>query len=147
MSELSMAQQIAVAVRAFEKERTGHGPGSVTVLLSHDTLVITLHDALTPAEQVLARTPAGAAQVEEFHRQLFANACRALRQEIRRITGVDVRQAGAEVQPASGAVLKVFTTGTVVQVFSLAGSVQTDVWSDSGRQRGLDPASATSRRS
>ena len=127
----TMAQQIGRAAIAFEQQRTGHGPKSVTVVLSDDTLVITLHGALSPAEQALANSPVGAAQVQEFHRQLFANAFDALRREIKRITGTDVREAGAEVEAAGGAVVKVFTTGTVVQVFSLAGRVPTDVWSDS----------------
>jgi uncharacterized protein YbcI len=130
-SESSMAQQIAQAAVAFEQQRTGHGPESVTVVLSDDTLVIALHGALSPAEKALAASPGGAAQVQEFHRQLFANALNSLRQEIKRITGVDVREAAAEVETTTGTAVKIFTTGTVVQVFSLAGSVATDVWSDS----------------
>ena len=78
-----MAQQIAQAAIAFEQPRTGnHVPKSVTVVLSEGTLVITLHDALSPAEMNLAKTPAGAAQMQEFHRQLFANSSNSLRQEI-----------------------------------------------------------------
>ena len=126
-----VAEQIGRAAIAFEQQRTGHGPKSVTVVLSDDTLVITLHGALSPAEKALANSPAGAAQVEEFHRQLFANALDSLRREIHRITGLEVREASAAIETAAGAVVKVFTTGTVVQVFSLAGSVATDVWSDS----------------
>jgi len=126
----TMAQQIGRAAIAFEQQRTGHGPKSVTVVLSDDTLVITLHGALSPAERALAGSPAGAAQVQEFHRELFANASHALRQEIERITGVDVRDATAAVESAKAAVVEVFTTGTVVQVFSLAGSLATDVWTD-----------------
>jgi hypothetical protein len=38
------------------------------------------------------KTPAGAARVQEFHRQLFDNSADSLRQEIKRITGVDVRE-------------------------------------------------------
>src|SRR5204863_1778392 len=98
-------------------------PRSVTVVLSGDTLVITLHGALTPAEKALARSPAGAAQVQEFHRQLFHNSSDTLRQEIKRITGVEVREATAEVETATGTVVQVFTSGTVVQVFLLAHSV------------------------
>jgi len=48
-------------------------------------LVVTLHGALSPAEQSLARSPAGAAQVQEFHRQLFTSSADGLRQEIKRI--------------------------------------------------------------
>src|SRR5271166_6673727 len=100
----TMAQQIAQAAIAFEQRRTGsHKPKSVTVVLSEGTLVITLHEALSPAERELAKTPAGAAQMQEFHRQLFANSSDSLRQEIKRITGVDVREANAEIETDLGA--------------------------------------------
>ena len=132
-SKTSMAQQIAHAAIAFEQRRTGnHGPKSVTVVLSEGTLVITLHEALSPAEKALASTPAGAAQIQEFHRQLFANSSDSLRQEIKRITGMEVREATAEVEPVTGAVVQAFTTGNVVQVFQLIGSVPTETWIENG---------------
>ena len=127
------AHQIAAAAIAFEKRRTGHVPQWVTVVLSADTLVITLHGALSPAEQLLAKSPAGAAQVQEFHKLLFNNSADSLRQEIKRITGVDVCEATAEVETTTGTVVQVFTTGTAVQVFLLAGNVPGDTWSGSGR--------------
>ena len=40
-------------------------------------------------------------------------------------------QATLEVEPKTGAVVQVFTTGTMVQVYLLAGSVPTDSWSGS----------------
>jgi uncharacterized protein YbcI len=129
-SKLSMAHQIAQAAIAFEQRRTGSQvPKSVTVVLSEGTLVITLHEALSPAERLLAKSPAGAAQVQEFHRQLFASSSDSLREEIKRITGMDVRESTAEIEPVSGAVVQAFTTGTVVQVFLLAGSAPTEAWS------------------
>lgn len=128
-SRPSMAKQIAQAAIAFEQRRTGnHVPKSVTVVLSEGTLVITLHEALSPAERALSRSPAGAAQVQEFHRQLFASSSESLRQDIKRITGMDVKEATAEIEPASGAVVQAFTTGTVVQVFLLAGNTVTETW-------------------
>lgn len=131
-SQSTMAQQIAQAAIAFEQRRTGnHVPKSVTVVLSEGTLVITLHEALSPAERVLAKSPAGAAQMQEYHRQLFANSSDSFRQEIKRITGMQVREAAAEIEPASGAVVQAFTTGTVVQVFLLAGCSPTEAWSGS----------------
>jgi len=72
--------------------------------------------------------------LQEFHRQLFANASGLLRQEIERITGVAVREAAVEVESATGTVVKVFTSGTVVQVFLLADNVGMETWS------GTDPA-------
>jgi len=132
-SKSTMAEQIAQMAIAFEQRRTGnHVPKSVTVVLSEGTLVITLHEALSPAERALAKSPAGAAKMQEFHRQLFASSSDSLRQEIKRITGMAVREASAEVETSTGAVVQAFTTGAVVQVFLLAGSVPTDTWSGNG---------------
>jgi uncharacterized protein YbcI len=130
--KLTMAQQIAEAARAFQLRRTGHAPKAVTVVLSEDTLVVTLHGALTPAEKALAESPAGAAQVQEFHRQLFTSSSDSLRQEIKRITGLEVREAVAEVEPSTGTVVCAFASGTMVQVFRLAQSVPGDTWNKSG---------------
>lgn len=126
---VSRAQRIAQAALDFERRTTGRAPKSVTVVLSDNTLVITLHGALSPAEKILAGTPEGIAQVQEFHQQLFASASLSLREEIKRITGVEVREAASEVETATGTVVKVFTSGTVVQVFLLAHSVPADTWS------------------
>jgi len=132
---LTMAQQIAQAASAFEQERTGLAPGAVTVVLSEETLVITLHGALSPAEKALSRTPEGAARVQEFHRQLFTTSSEPLRQEIKRITGVEVRESTAEVETATGTVVQVFTTGAMVQVFLLARNVPTQTWSGNGQAK------------
>jgi Na+-translocating membrane potential-generating system (MpsC) len=76
----------------------------VTVVLTDDTLVITLHGILSPAEKALAKNSAGAAQIEEFHHQLFANSSDALLEKIKRITGQEVREATAEIETSSGTV-------------------------------------------
>src|SRR5579871_5780212 len=130
--ETTKAQRIARAASDCEQRRTGRTPESVAVVLCDDTLVITLYGALSPAERALARTPAGAARGQEFHRQLFATGSGPLRREIQDITGVDVKEAAAEVEPATGAVLQVFTTGTVVQVFRLARGLPAESWGDAG---------------
>jgi uncharacterized protein YbcI len=122
-SNESMAQQIATAATEFQQQRTGHAPASVSVVLGGDTLVITLHGALSPAEQAMAQSPDGAAKLQDFHRQLFLNTSEMLRKEIKRITGMDVRKATVEVEPKTGSVVQVFTSGTMVQVFLLSGSV------------------------
>jgi hypothetical protein len=93
------ARSVAQAARTFERQRTGH-----------------------------AKDPDGAAPLQEFHRHLFATSAASLRADIERISGVKVREAGAEVEPSTGSVVKVFTTGTIVQVFLLADSVETAAW-------------------
>ncbi len=128
----TMAQQVAEAVSAFQHRRTGYAPKAVTVVLSEDTLVVTLHEALSPAERTLARTPTGARQVQEFHRQLFKDSVGLLLQEIKRITGVAVGEAVAEIETTTGAVVHAFTTGTMVQVFQLAGRISAETWNGSG---------------
>jgi len=116
----TMAQQIAEAVIVFQRQTTGHAPKAVTVVLSQDTVVLALHQALSPAERDLARSPQGAAQVDEFHRQLFSNSSHSLREEIGQITGAEVRQAVADIEPRTGAVVQAFTSGATVQVYHLA---------------------------
>jgi uncharacterized protein YbcI len=118
-----IAAQLAEVASRLQEQRTGHAPKAVTVVLSEDTLVVTMHEALTPAEKALVQSPAGAAKVQEFHRQLFSTSSKTLREEIARITGRVVREAAAEVEPATGAVLHAFTTGTMVQIFLLEPKV------------------------
>jgi uncharacterized protein YbcI len=125
-----MARQIADAATTFQRDQTGHAPESVTVVMDHETLVITLHGALSPAEKVMARTAAGAALVQEYHRQLFAGTSDALRRAITRITGIEVQEAAAEIEPASGTVVHAFTTGTMVQVFHLGRRVPANAASE-----------------
>ena len=125
--ETTMAREIAQVAGASQHQRTGYAPASVTVVLSEDTVVVTLHEALSPAEKVLARSAAGAAQVQEFHRQLFAGSSDALRYEVARIIGRRVQEVAAEVEPATGTVIHAFTTGTMVQIFHLAKRLPDEV--------------------
>ena len=114
-----IAERLALVASRLQEQRTGHAPKAVTVVLSEDTLVVTLHEALTPAERALSKSAAGATQVQEFHRQLFANSTDEMRLEIKRITGRDVREATAEVETTTGTVVHAFTTGAMVQVYLL----------------------------
>jgi uncharacterized protein YbcI len=131
----TMAEKVAKAARAFQKRSTGHMPGAVTVVLSGDTLVITMHDALTPAERDMAKSAIGATKVQEFHRQLFASSVESLRKEIKKITGVAVREAAAEVETSTGSVVQVFTSGTTVQVFQLAQGISDKAWKQTRRTK------------
>ena len=122
-TDSAMAKHIAQAAMAFEQQATGRLPGAVTVVLSDDTVVATLRGTFSPAETALAQSAEGAAHLRELHRQLFTTASDPLRQQISKITGVKVREATAEVETS---------TGTVVQVFTLAQAVPAGTWSGSG---------------
>jgi uncharacterized protein YbcI len=142
----NIAERIARAASALEHERTGRYPKSVLVVLSDDLLVITLHGALSAAEKQLCKTPAGAAQVEELHRHLFAISSESLRREIRRITGVEVLEASAGVETPTGTVVQIFSSGAIVQVFLLAHSLPPATWRGPGDlpEQGFSPALVTS---
>jgi uncharacterized protein YbcI len=127
----TMSREIAEAAIAFERQRSGHAPDSVSVLLGEGTLVITLHGALSPAELALARTADGASKVEELQRQLFQAAGDGLRQEIQRITGASIRKAAAAIDRGAGSIIHAFPSGTLVQVYLLGGAVPIQDWSGS----------------
>ena len=118
-SPTELSRELAQIALTMQSERTGHTPKAVTVVASEETVVLTLHEALTPAEKILARTESGAAKVEQYHRALFAVSCDELRKEIQRLTGRKVREAAVVVEPATGAIVHAFTSGTVVQIFQL----------------------------
>ena len=116
-------RELADIASHHQEQLTGHAPKAVTVVLSKETLVVTLLEALTPAEKALARSPEGAAQVQEYHRQLFASSTDGMRQEIQRITGRQVRESAAEIETETGTVIHAFTTGAMVQVYLLTPRV------------------------
>lgn len=121
-NDSTAVQKIAEAASNFQLETTGHRPTAVSVVLSDETLVITLHDALSPAERALSKSSEGANKVQDFHRELFASSSEAFRKEIELLTGRQVREAAAEVEPATGTIVHAFTTGTMIQVFLLEKS-------------------------
>ena len=77
--------------------------------------MITLHDVLSPAEKELVKSPVGAARIREFHGHLFATSSKSLCEEVKGITGVEVREATTEA-----------ATGTVVHILRLARSLPVD---------------------
>ena len=109
-------QEVQRAGQPSQKRRTKHGRKWVAVFMNEDVIVIALHGSLTAAEKALTQCPAGTACVREFHRRLFTNAS-ALRRRIKSITGMEVGDATAEIEPTSGGVVQVFTTDTVGESF------------------------------
>jgi len=125
----TITQQLAKAAVAYHQECTGQSCRFATVALTDDTLVITLLGALSIAELEIARNPAGAAQIKEYHQQLLLSSADPLRLEIKRITGVAVQEAAVEVETVTGTVVLVFTTGAMIQAFLLVDSVPAETWS------------------
>jgi len=129
--ETSIAKQVAEAAVTCHLERTGQAPDSVAVVFSGDTLVVTLHGALSPAERAMAKSEAGSAKVQEFHKQLFSSSVDPFCKQVKEILGTEVLEAKAVVDPDTGTVMQVFMkgTGTMVQMFLLNGKVAAGAWS------------------
>ncbi|QDT62499.1 hypothetical protein SV7mr_50470 [Stieleria bergensis] len=129
-SKSTLTQQVARVAGAMQQKRTGVAPTAVNAILSGNTLVVTLDDALSPAEQALLRTPQGAAQVQEFHRQLFASSSTSIREKIKTITGRDVREATAEIDTGTGVIAHTFKSSVMVQVYLLSPELDSYKGSD-----------------
>jgi uncharacterized protein YbcI len=115
----TIAERIGQATCAFHERQTGRVLKSVNVVISADTIVVTLMGALSQAEQLLAQSPERAATVQEFHHHLFQSASETIRTEIERVANVDVKEASVQV----------LATGNMVQVFLLAQVLTTESWS------------------
>jgi uncharacterized protein YbcI len=133
-----LAREIAEVAAVFERQRTGHAPDSISVMLGGGTLVIAVHGALSPAERAILDSPEGAASVEELQRQLFQTGGDAMRSEIQRITGSPIRVATVDIDRGSGTAIKAFPGGTLIQVYLLESDLPVQHWS------GAEPASLPS---
>ena len=120
---VSIAEQIARSAMTFEEHRLGRKPTSVTVVIGGYSLVIAIHGVLSPAEQIRAAGPEGTVQFQQFHQWLFQLCSNPLRREIQRITGFELRDTAKGT-----AAVKVFSGGTVIQLFLLAGRLPSDSW-------------------
>ena len=89
----TVAQQIAEAALGISQQRTGphsrlgHGGSRCRYGGDYVARRFIAGRASDGPKQV------GAARVREFHRELFLNSAAPLREEIKRITGVEVREA------------------------------------------------------
>jgi len=120
--QLTIGERIARAAHAFELRRTKHGRKWAAIFMNEKTIVIALHGSLTDAEKALAQNAAGVAEVQEFHRQLFADVSALLLRKIKSITGMDVRHSSGEIDSTTGRVVHLFTTDTVGENFPRAPS-------------------------
>ena len=144
LSRRTIGQRIARAARAFEKRQTKHGRIWVVVFMNEDTIVIALHGSLTAAEKAQSQSLAGAARVWEFHRQMFTNASAALFRKIKSITGMEVRDTTAEIDPTTGHVVQIFTTDTVAEDFPVRSSSPAGTRAGTVRSAGRRARPATS---
>lgn len=113
----TIAQQLARSACVSEKRQAIHGRNWVVVFLNEKTIVIALHGTLTAAEKAQFQSPAGAARVREFHRQLFEDKSAPLIGQIKRLTGMEVLGTTAEFELKTSSVVHLITTNTVGEKF------------------------------
>lgn len=115
-----MARRVARAACDFDQRLTGRVAQFVTAVLTDDTLVVSIHGVLSPSEHRRAASRSGAAEVREQHCRQLADSLGALRQHIKQAIGLDVCGATAEIEGASGLLVKTFTTSTGVALYLAA---------------------------
>ena len=92
---LTNPHRFVLRIRALTVRVLAAMSGGVDSAVAAARAVDAGHD-VTGVHLALSRTPAGAAQVQKLHRELFNNAVAGLCETIQRITGVAVREADVE---------------------------------------------------
>ena len=101
--------KIAAAITQFEREHLGRGPQEVRAWIIQDLILVRLKRVLTPAEEKLARDPAGHRLVKEVRRQLIEGSRSILDEMILRLTDVQVVSLHSDISVKTGERIFVFT--------------------------------------
>jgi len=114
-----LARKVARAIGCFEHALLDRVPRSVTIVTSGDRVVVSLHESFSPLERRLAAGSGGCCRVKEFHHGIFDSSREALVDHVRSSTGVSLDAGIMHVDPATGSILKTFTTDPSVELFLL----------------------------
>ena len=114
-----LARTVARAIGCFEHALLDRVPRSVTIVTSGDRFVVSLHESFSPLERRLAAGSGGCCRVKEFHRDIFDSSRDAFVDHVRSCTGVALDAGIVHVDPATGSILKTFTTDPSVELFLL----------------------------
>jgi uncharacterized protein YbcI len=101
--------RIAAAITQFEREHLGRGPQEVQAWIIRDLILVRLKRVLTPAEEKLARDPAGQRLVKEVRKQLIEGSRSILDEMILDLTGVQAVSLHSDISVKTGERVFVFT--------------------------------------
>jgi len=101
--------KIAAALTQFEREHLGRGPQEVHAWIIQDLILVRLKRVLTPAEEKLARDPAGQRLVKEMRKQLIEGSRAMLDDMILDLTGVQAVILHSDISVKTGERIFVFT--------------------------------------
>jgi uncharacterized protein YbcI len=141
-----LSERIARAAIAVHEQQTSQEARSVRVVMAGKMITVTLTGILSPAEQAMARTPAGATKVQDFHRELSLHWSDALCSQIQQIVRLEVQEVRADADPTSGTFVPASTAGKRVQLFLLSDSLAAETFDDIG-ESGLAPVTDATPRS
>lgn len=101
--------QISEAVIQFEKEYMGRGPKETKTYILKDIIFIRLKGVLTPAEEQLAKTTAGADLVKQTRVKLLEGARFLLEKIIQDITCCSIKSLHSDISTKTGERIIVFS--------------------------------------
>jgi uncharacterized protein YbcI len=101
--------QISESIVKFEKEYMGRGPSETRAYIIKDMVFLRLKGVLTPAEEQLAKTPAGAEMIKKTRMQLMEHARPLLGNMISEITSCQIQSLHTDISTRTGERVIVFT--------------------------------------
>ena len=112
MSKITKGQieaQISDAIIKFEKEYMGRGPNETKTYIIKDMVLIRLKGVLTPAEEQLVKSAAGADLIKKTRVQLLEGARVLLEKIISEVTSSQVKSLHSDISTKTGERIIVFT--------------------------------------
>ena len=112
MSDMTKGQteaQISEAIIKFEKEYMGRGPMETKTYIIKDMVFVRLKGVLTPAEEQLAKTIAGADLIKKTRIQLLEGARVLLENMISDITACQIKSLHTDISTRTGERIIIFT--------------------------------------
>ncbi len=114
MNKLTKGQveaQISEALIKFEKEYMGRGPIETKTYIISDMILVRLKGVLTPAEEHLAKSTAGADLIKKTRVQLLEGARFLLEKIISDVTKSKVKSLHSDISTKTGERVIIFTLG------------------------------------
>ncbi|MGR3218819.1 MAG: DUF2294 domain-containing protein [Candidatus Anammoxibacter sp.] len=101
--------QISEAIIKFEKEYMGRGPIETKTYIINDMVFLRLKGVLTPAEEQLSKTAAGADLIKKTRVQLLEGARILLDKLISDITHCQIKSLHSDISTKTGERVIIFT--------------------------------------
>jgi uncharacterized protein YbcI len=101
--------EISNAMIQFEKDYMGRGPVETKTYILDDLILVRLKGVLTPAEQQLAKNPAGTELIKKVRANLLEQARVLLVETIEKIVPVKVASLHTDISTKMGERVIIFT--------------------------------------